>query len=268
MDFTENFEPDHGQHDVVLNYGAVETPLDSAINTLARASRDRALADVIKNKMIKSGLWENLGIAKPLIKQDGPPPAFPPTREISLIQTAIFDNWPKGHQVQNHPNRYGCALEIWTTPKEQISFSKRRSCQFKTNMSLMDAKAFKAMIRTLKRPRLTPIEPDYLESMDGILEMAESDDWLVGLVNTSIQRDDAEWHRGTYYHANQFLLVRIENGVVERAVLVLSPSDKIELAPFDPLDAAGRPHSGNVILQSRHDLCGWSEKKWATNVDA
>jgi hypothetical protein len=59
--------------------------------------------------------------------------------------------------------------------------------------------------------------------------------------------------------------MRIEKGRVAQAMLRLEPGgDPIELAPFDPLDAAGKRHGGKVILQSRHDRCEFSSA-WRTN---
>lgn len=202
-------------------------------------------------------------------RREGPPPPCPRKDKLTAVQVAIFDNWPSGHKQKGQPQRYGCALEVWTKPKDRIKVTSKRPNQcFKSSMVLHDQTSLTSFLKQLMKPRVHPISEGGLDFIRRMVEVLGKDG-RAGLINTRIRADDEQYERGTYYHDFQAILIRMpRDRHVSEATLILGPSasETVTLPPFDDRDAAGNRHGGNVILQSRLDLCGFSVT-WATNRD-
>lgn len=234
--------------------------IDAAIARMGEiAKADPAMLGMFRSKLASAGI-----IDTPIRQADkGPPPPFPNVTDITAIQTAVFDNWPGGRQIKNQPNRYGMAVEVWTKPAEKIRVTnKKPNYDFKSQCALMDGDKLTAFIKVLRKPRKAPLPTDYLELLEGLAGQIGKHT-LVGLINTNIKDDHQPYERGTYYHPYQFVIVGVRDGEITNARLALR-KDTIELPAFDTSDAGGNPHGGNVILQSRFDLCGFS-KSWGTS---
>ncbi len=224
------------------------------------AATDPAYIDRLKKKLIDTGLWEKMGCPMPRRKLDVAPPAAPERNAITAIRAALFDNWPAGTFVKGTPNRFGMTLELWDRPADDIEAVKLRTMNhtFRSNMSLMDRKALRAQVKSLRKPRintLSNVDPDYLDAIMTISEQNPGS--LIGMFNTTIGTDDSEYHRGVYYHPFQFVVVEMKDGSVTSASVVTSLDGAIELAPFVKTDYAGDPLKGKVIRQSRLDLVGF-----------
>lgn len=239
------------------------------INEMARMCHtDPVYIMDIRRAIINSGLAELCDFPLPPPRVEGPPPALPEASDITCLQTAVFDNWPQGKPVKGFPSRYGYALEVWTQPASDISVAKGKKPNHvaKSQGAIMDAVNLRRQIKAMRKPRLTPIDPAYLDALDELANAIEESGSYVALINTTVKDGRSGYDRGCYYHAHQFMLVQMDGAKVESATLVLDQDfTAISLAPFDNRDAAGNPHRGNVILQSRHDACGMSTKSWATN---
>lgn len=228
---------------------------------------DRAYIDGFTSNLKKSGLWAMMGLPEEKPKLDIPPPCAPAA--VTAVQTTMFDNWPNGKFVKGTPNRYGFAVEIWDQPADQIEAVKLRKMNhvFKSSVSLMGAKNLASQIRHLRKPRrntLSNVNTDYLDQLDCIARGLKPDE-VLGMLNTNIKTDDSEYHRGIYYHPFQYVIARIQGGVVSKAALILgADADPIEIPPFVDRAANGKELGRNIVGQSRLDLCdiGYS---WGTN---
>lgn len=231
---------------------------------------DPAFIMVISNALRSTRLGEICGWTSPAVSVEGPPPAFPSVREITAIQTSVFDNWPQGKPVKGIPSRYGIAMEVWTQPAHEIVIQKGRkpNFKFKAQMALMDGPNLKRQLADLRRKqRRSPLDKDYLAELDMMAEAIMGSDLRVGMVNTNIADDKSGYDRGRYYHANQFVMVRMDGSKVESAILRLGPddADTTRLAPFQQNDAAGNDLARNVVAQSRDARCDMIMTSWATN---
>jgi hypothetical protein len=242
------------------------------INEFADLCRaDPIYLDNFKRGLINSGLWEMMGAPEIVAKKDGPPPMAPARSAITAVQTALFDNWPSGVYVKNNPNRYGFSIELWDLPADKIEAVKVKHMNyaFKANISLMGKKALLSQINVLRKPRKnadSTVCPVYLDSLTQIASGMSKHDHI-GLLNTTIRNDGAEYERGVYYHPFQFVIAVIEDGKVLNASLILDQADisnPLTLAPFDDQDWQGGPLGRLVKAQSRLDLCGFAPG-WASN---
>jgi len=194
------------------------------------------------------------------VEADRPKPVagpFPAKASITAIQAAVFDNWPQGRPVKGQPTRFGMAIEFWTAPADQIQTARLKNYQRKANVKLLDGVSLTRWITKANKEnagRKNPLGASYLRQL-AILADGMQPDERVGML---VDKTGAE---GTVYYDFQFIFVRMaEDGVT--ATLMLA-DDIIDLAPFCNLQANGQPLRGNVIWQSRNDLCGFSVT-WAT----
>lgn len=242
------------------------------IHTMADLCRlDPAFLMGIADALRKSGLGEMCGWTPPPIAVEGPPPPFPLPRDITAIQTSLFDNWPSGRPVKGVPSRYGLAMEVWTQEPDKIVIQKGRkpNFMFKAQMALMDSANLKRQVADIRRKkRRTPLDPEYLDALDQLGDAIEGNAMRVGLINTAINDDKSGYDRGRYYHANQFVLVEMEGNEVisAKAIFGTGDDDTIDLAPFADKDAGGNAFARNVVSQSRHASCDMVQSSWATNL--
>lgn len=193
----------------------------------------------------------------------GPPPPCPLVPDITAVQVAIFDNWPGGFRAKNHPNRYGCAVEVWTKAAENIRVTGKPNFDFKSSCALMDRKNLQRHLKVLRKPRNTPISTEYLDGL-GIIAENMADDMRIGLINTVIDNDREAYARGGFYHSQQFVIAYLgANGEPDSMRLCIEGT-ALDVAAFDNRDAGGKPHGANVILQSRTDCSGFSNT-WSTS---
>jgi hypothetical protein len=238
---------------------------DEAFEYAKMCERDPAFLDSFKAHLIQTGLWGKMGCPVDVIKLECPPPAAPPASTITAIQIGLFDNWPSGAFVKGTPNRFGMSIEIWDAPADEIEAYtvKRMNYRFKSNVALMDRKALRCQIKNLRKPRanrLSNVDQDYLSDLDGIARDM-TDDTRIGLLNTTVKTDDAEYHRGVYYHPYQLMHVELAGDKVQSAKLLLDTM--IDLAPFAITDCHGKGLGRNVAAQSRTDIVGF-DSDWMT----
>lgn len=186
---------------------------------------------------------------------------FPASAELTAVQAAIFDNWPCGKRVKGRPNRYGMAIEFWTSTK--IQTSQRNNWQRKANTAMMGADDLQRWLRKTLREnagRKNPLSEAYLAKLVQ-LSTEMGDDEYIGLL---VDKTSAE---GTVYYDFQYVYASIKDNA---AWAVLSLHDaSMPLPAFVTTQADGEPlnRSRGVILQSRADLSGFSTK-WATDGEA
>jgi hypothetical protein len=230
--------------------------------SVSRAAADPAWIMNLKDRLIETGLWEMMGCAPIRQKKNCAPPSAPRLDRVTAIRSGLWDNWPNGVRVKNHPNRYAMTIDLWDAPADEIEAVKvsRMNPAFTSNVSLMDRKALSAQIRHLRRPRSNPlsnVDPEYLDLLMGV--SSDQPDALIGMINTNIRNDDSEYARGVYYHPSQFVLVTgLKNGATNASAMLALTDDSIRLAPFADRDCNGEALRG-VIAQSRLDLIGFDE---------
>lgn len=227
-----------------------------------RASLDDAYIDGLKAKLIENGLWEAMGCVVPLVKKQTPPPGAPRTENITAVRAGLWDNWPMGTRVKNHPNRFGLSLDIWDCAADDIEAVKVNSmnCAFRSNLSLMGRASLQAQVRSLRKPRanaLSNVDGSYL---DMLLDLSsDHPKAMFGMMNTNIKRDDGEFYRGVYYHPMQFVMARFaDDGAFH--VTLCSGDEPLPLSPFVKADVNGEQLKG-IVSQSRTDRCGF-DSSW------
>lgn len=241
---------------------------DTLFDFAELCKRDPIYIEGFKSSLVKTGLWSMMGGTVASVKKKGPPPPAPLASAVTAVQTALFDNWPDGKPIKGTPNRWGLSIEIWDRPASEIEAVKVKSMNytFKSNVSLMSKQNLTRQIAHLRKPRINQfsnVDQSYLNDIEKFAASLASDEYI-GLLNTNIITDAAEYERGTYYPAYQFVLVQHAAGVVTSARLVLAPDEKPLVLPrFDTTDWQGGKLGHKVIAQSRLDLCGFSSG-WAT----
>lgn len=192
---------------------------------------------------------------------------FPPIGAMTAIQTALFDNWPKGAKVKGRPNRYGLAVEVWTASADAIQTNKLNNCQYKATAYLMSGTqmakniATRADAKKWKRP-LSQAFVDHITAQ--CAAMGPSD--LIGLLATK----NPAMNEGTTYHDGQFVFIPggVEGEDTAAFLVTGMEQENTKLLPrFSRYQPDGQTkHSGSVILQSRADLAGfsssWGTKPW------
>ena len=182
---------------------------------------------------------------------------FPAISSMTAIQAAIFDNWPQARRVDRQPNRYAITFEIWTMEGDRIDL-KKLNHQHKATAALMDQMALLKWLKT--RLKENPKKMD---------EYRLSEEFLSDLLDLSGDMRDGDYvglfahkTKGTRFFDRQMVHVQLD-GQNTRAIFF------VEGVPLVlPTFSSFKPNStdrlgGNVILQSRADLCGFSSA-WAT----
>lgn len=221
----------------------------------------------ISHALKESGLGVMLGWTPPAPPVEGPPPAFPSSDKITVVQSSIFDNWPQGKPVKGIPSRYGIAVEIWTKEANKVVIAKGRkpNFDFKSQSAVMDANNLKRQVADIRRKsRRVPVDEGYLDTLENLANTM-GPDWRVAMLNTNIADDKTGYDRGRYYHAHQFMLIEMDGSNVVAAKMVLGEDDVISLAPFSDRDVAGNGLPPKVVGQSRHAACELINRSWATN---
>jgi len=218
-------------------------------------------SDPVIGRTIRALLFPNEPATANVTK--GPPPPCPAISAFTAVQVAIFDNWPGGFRAKNHPNRYGCAVEVWTKAAENIRVTGKPNFDFKSSCALMDRTNLQRYVKQLRKPRNTPICPSYLDGLDIIAENM-ANDMRIGLINTVIDHDRGPYERGGFYHAQQFVIAYLGTTGEPNSMRLCIDGVTLDVAAFDNRDAGGKPHGANVILQSRTDCSGFSNT-WSTS---
>lgn len=178
---------------------------------------------------------------------------LPRIGDLTAVQCAVFDNWPDGRKTGSRsPVRYVLAVEAWTAPADKIKTHRKGDYQAKALVGLMDGTALLKKLKTLRN-----LSADYVEALTGVIHDLQPGD-LIGLVMTKVPPE------GTKYHDQQFAIVPGGIQGAETRVILSTYGDLLALPTFSTTQPDGETkHGGNVILQSRLDLAGFSEA-WAT----
>lgn len=225
--------------------------------------QDRALTAQLAHQ--EPALYELCRDWVSIIEANRPKPAkgpFPSVAGLTAVQAAIFDNWPDGRAPARKPNRYGMQIEMWTADPDRIRTHLRRNYQRKAEVRLMSSAEMLKWCKTRRRDnakRLHPLSDDFITALENFSSDLGPNEF-VGLLGDK----DGE---GTVYYDMQFAYARIDPATDEVMVRVILDG-QLELAPFSKEQANGVPFSkvaGNIILQSRNDLSGFSTS-WATGV--
>ena len=182
---------------------------------------------------------------------------LPGIAAITAVQAAVFDNWPRGHPVKSYPNRYALAVEVWTAPADEIEVARLKDYQHKCSFGLMDAKTLRdwATRTTRQNPtRKHPLSEAYLADLV-VAADALTPGQFIGVCCAKVHGE------GTVYFDDQWVLVEISGP--ESVATLFIQCEPLQLAPFSEVQANGKPHGGNVILQSRTDRVGFSSN-WST----
>lgn len=182
---------------------------------------------------------------------------FPPITTMTAIQAAIFDNWPQGRRVDRQPNRYAITFEIWTMEADRIDL-KKLNHQHKATAALMDRIALPKWLKT--RLKENPKKMDDYRLSEGFLtDLLEISDQMLDRDYVGLF---AHKTKGTRFFDRQLVHVHLDGQntqatfIVEGEPLVLPTFSSFKPNSADRL-------GGNVILQSRADLCDFSTA-WAT----
>lgn len=227
--------------------------LDDLADRLTTILSDPALTSVFKTKCPALAALLDAVPAAPVRKVE----PLPVITAITAVQAAVFDNWPRGHPEKSYPNRYALAVEIWTSPADEIEVARLKDYQHKCSFSLMDGKTLKdwATRTTRQNPtRKHPLSDAYLADLVAAADALTSGQYI-GVCCAKVHGE------GTVYFDDQWILVEVSG--TESVATLSVHGEPLELAPFSDVQANGKPHGGNVILQSRTDLVGFSSN-WST----